>query len=611
MLDRLEYKFFFFLLVSLFVCSLSTDGFAQNAGGVEQKNEIISIKTTENADKILLHIKGVKPFVSTSYELPNPKRIVIDLANVSLAENTKKNISIPFKSSIDTVKGVDPTIVRIELFPNDFESFNSSQNNEELIVTIDMSSQHSEKTNSGNIHNESPSLSLVKYSHHENKDFVHISTGKNNSKYTASTITTDNKYSLQIDIDNIGKDNFSEGTVSAGGIIDKINISKRGGGARFLIISKYDKLFNYNVKEAADGIEIIISEESLSGKKVKNDGKGPSIANQLPEINPLESQISPQAREQQMQDAFNFSGYNKDRITVEFQKMDLHNVFNFLRQVSGVNIVVDESVQGSLTLVLDDVPWDFALDIILNLKNLEKEERFNTIVIYPKGKGFVWPEQAENNLSFETDSAVIQKESLVVQQQERQSPDRIEAKQILLKAQATENAEDYENAVLLYEQAFEKWNDNVQIANKISSIYLGPLRQNAKSLYFTQKALSIDPKNQFALLQGGIASANMQNYTEAERFFSQSVRGPKPSKEAFLNFAAFKEDRKNFSESLSIINEHDRQFGKSLDSMLAAARVNDKSGNPGQAVRCYRELLNSGYRMPADLQKFVEQRIAQ
>ena len=79
-----------------------------------------------------------------------------------------------------------------------------------------------------------------------------------------------------------------------------------------------------------------------------------------------------------MQDAFNFSGYNKERITVEFQKMDLHNVFNFLRQVSGVNIVVDESVQGSLTLVLDEVPWDFALDIILNLKDLEKEERFNT-----------------------------------------------------------------------------------------------------------------------------------------------------------------------------------------------------------------------------------------
>lgn len=611
MLDRLECKFFFFLLVSLFVCSLSADVFAQNAGSTAETNEIISIKTTEKANKIILHIKGSKPFVSTSYELPNPKRIVIDLANVSLAENTKKNISIPFKYAIDTVKGVDPTIVRIELFPNDFESYSSNQNNEELILSINIPSQHSDKLHSGNINTDSPNQSIVQYTHHENKDFVHIITGKNKFKYNANAVTSDNKYSLQIDFDNIAKDDFSEGTVNAGGVIDKINISKRGLGARILIISKYDKPFIYNVKEAADGLEIAISEESVSGKKVKNDGKSPSIANQLPEINPLESQISPQAREQQMQDAFNFSGYNKDRITVEFQKMDLHNVFNFLRQVSGVNIVVDESVQGSLTLVLDDVPWDFALDIILNLKNLEKEERFNTIVIYPKGKGFVWPEQAENNLSFEADSAVIEKESLVVQQQERQSPDRIEAKQILLKAQAAEKAEDYENAVLLYEQAFEKWNDNVQIANKISSIYLGPLRQNAKALYFTQKALGIDPKNQFALLQGGIASANMQNYTEAERFFSQSVRGPKPSKEAFLNFAAFKEDRKNYSESLSIINEHDRQYGKSLDSMLAAARVNDKSGNAGQAVRCYRELLNSGYRMPADLQKFVEQRIAQ
>lgn len=610
MLNRFGYKIIYLLLASAFTFYSPTGAVAQIAESATGANEIVSMSSREYDNKTSVHIRGTKNFVSTTYELPNPKRLVIDLANVIISDKTRGNISLPFKYNIDSVKGTDPTIVRIEIYPNEFDSFTSNQNNEELIVTLNSTTASSGKNDQANTNNISTIQGLVKYNNRDNKEYVSINTGKKNKKYSTSTSTVDSKFCLQIDIDDFAVNDASVGTVDAGGSLEKISVAKRGGGIRVILVAKKNKPFASNIKDSESGLEIIINDEAQGGEKNKVVGKSPSIANQLPEINPLESQISPQAREQQMQDAFNFSGYNKDRITVEFQKMDLHNVFNFLRQVSGVNIVVDESVQGSLTLVLDDVPWDFALDIILNLKNLEKEERFNTIVIYPKGKGFVWPEQAENNLSFEADKSVIEKESLVVQQQEKQSPDRIEAKQILSKAQAAEQAENYENSVLLYEQALEKWTDNTQIANKIASLYLGPLRQNAKSLYYSQKALTVDSKNQFALLQAGIASANMQNYAEAEKFFSQAVNAPKPSKEAFLNFAAYKEERSKYSESLSILEKHDRLHGKSLDSMLAAARVNDKAGNAMQAVRCYRELLNSGYRMPPDLQKYVQERVA-
>ena len=158
--------------------------------------------------------------------------------------------------------------------------------------------------------------------------------------------------------------------------------------------------------------------------------------------------------------------------------------------------------------------------------------------------------------------------------------------------------------------AFEKLPDSTQLANKISSIYLVHLRQNAKSLYYSQKTLAIEPSNNAALLQAGIASASMQNISQAEHFFALSVRGSKPSKEAFLNYAAFKEERKEYKEALVLLDQHDKQFGKSLDSMLAAARVSDKMGNSGQAVHRYRELVNSGFRIPPDLSKFIQERIA-
>ncbi len=61
---------------------------------------------------------------------------------------------------------------------------------------------------------------------------------------------------------------------------------------------------------------------------------------------------------------FALAGYTEQRISVDFYKIDLHNVFRLIGEISGRNIVVDEKVNGSLTLALNDVPWDFVLDVI-------------------------------------------------------------------------------------------------------------------------------------------------------------------------------------------------------------------------------------------------------
>ncbi len=335
-----------------------------------------------------------------------------------------------------------------------------------------------------------------------------------------------------------------------------------------------------------------------------------NIESQLPEIDPLAAKLSPQAKEKQMQDAFNFSGYNKERITVEFQKMDLHNVFNFLRQVSGVNIVVDESVQGALTLVLDDVPWDFALDIILNLKELEKEERFNTLVIYPKGKGFKWPEQVQNNLSFQADSKMIEQEALVIKQQDGQPIEVAEAKQQMVAAREAEKHENFETSVQLYEKAFEKWPDNSKLANRIASLYLVQLRQNAKALYYAKKALEIDAKNNSAALNAAIASANMQEKQKALEYFERSTGGKKPSKEALLSYAVFREEQNEYTGALTILEKHDALYGNDLNAMVATARIYDKMGKREKATEKYQAILLSGFQVPPDLAKYIKGRVA-
>jgi type IV pilus assembly protein PilQ len=378
---------------------------------------------------------------------------------------------------------------------------------------------------------------------------------------------------------------------------------------------------SYSFATKQQGNDIVITLENFNGEPQQqqaaasaqedtvrqDEAKARSIESQLPQINPLEPAAPPSAVAE-MEDNFNFSGYNKERITVDFYKIDLHNVFRLLREVSGVNIVVDESVNGSLTLALNDVPWDFALDIILNLKDLQKEERFNTIVIHPKSKVFNWPERAEDNLSFEADEEMVVQESLIIQQQESIPPAVVEAKKLIAQGRKAEKRGDAETAVQLYEKALAKWPKNSRLANKIAGIYLVQLRRNAKAAYFADKALAVDRKNTSAALNAAIAHANMQENTLAQQYFDQSISGGKPSSAALLSYAAFSEQMEQYDAAIRLLMKHDELYGQTLNSMVARARVLDKKGEHETATRVYKTILTAGFRVPPDLRKFISGR---
>lgn len=510
-----------FLLVAL----SSTVAFA-DANTVE----ILSANSQETADKIEVSVKCSSKCISTVYEMPNPDRIVIDVANAKFSSDFSKKIDSTIVSlQTKEITEAQPNIARIELLLTSKLPFVPQKNDSDISVVIN----------------------------------------KNDKTAAASSAPSST--------DGQGAGN-----------------EKGGAGAK-------------DNAASAQGAQVPPpAKDKIGGLLTSNK----SIEHQLPEINPLDAKISPKAKEQQMQDAFNFSGYNKERITVEFQKMDLHNVFNFLRQVSGVNIVVDESVQGSLTLVLDDVPWDFALDIILNLKELEKEERFNTLVIYPKKKEFKWPEQSKNNLSFQADSKVVAQEALVIRQQQRQSGESAEAREYLASAKEAESQGNYEAAVGYYEKALEKWPGNGKLANKIASIYLVQLRQNAKSLYFSKIALDKEPSNEDAALNAAIASANMQDKQKAAAYFTKCTQAKKPSKEALISHSAFREEQAEYSTALSLLDKHNSLYGEDLDAMVASARIYDKMGQPQQANEKYKKILLSGFAVPPDLDQYIKSRIA-
>jgi len=73
--------------------------------------------------------------------------------------------------------------------------------------------------------------------------------------------------------------------------------------------------------------------------------------------------------------------YTGEPISVNLKDVDLKDFFRLIHEISGLNVVLDPAVKGSLTIVLDEVPWDQALDIVMQNNSLDKQLNGNVLRI--------------------------------------------------------------------------------------------------------------------------------------------------------------------------------------------------------------------------------------
>lgn len=73
--------------------------------------------------------------------------------------------------------------------------------------------------------------------------------------------------------------------------------------------------------------------------------------------------------------------YQGERIDLDFQNVEVRSVLQILAEVAEMNLVVSDNVNGNITLRLKNVPWDQALDLILNTNKLDKREMGNVLLI--------------------------------------------------------------------------------------------------------------------------------------------------------------------------------------------------------------------------------------
>jgi type IV pilus assembly protein PilQ len=618
---------------------------AGRAADPSQQARITGIDWQETSDAFFVTIRSETPPTYTMYELVNPLRVVLDIADATLAESA----GLPAKVNKGPVTAItgrmlddqEPFITRIEIGLSHDRTYAVERDASNIKVKFTgLSSQAAvgkkpaasspvKKTSvKGVMASRSSLLTDVVVTTNPSETRILLQAGEPITEYRKARLPQEfgRPNRLYIDIPNF-KSADSNKQLPIGRALARVRVAPRGSGVRVVFDSGLEGPFQYEIETVPQGLLITVQEATATGPvaglvKTERPRVEPVVpatsvlsktaSGRRPQEKPAPAPSQPPAARPlpALPDELAVAGYNTQKISVDFYKIDLHNVLRLIGEISGRNIVVDEAVNGTLTLALSEVPWDFVLDVVLNLKDLQKEERFNTIVISPKSKNFSWPKKPIDNLAIAADGSLIKQEALSIKKRQETPKEVTEAKKLIQQGNEQHRAGQYEAALSLYEEAYAKWPENQQLAGRMAAMALVQLGKNAKAVHYAKAVLELDPHNSEAALHAAIGLANMKKTAEAKEYFDQAIGSSRPSSEALLSYAAFCEENDSLQAALALLARHEEFHGSTLDSMVAKARLLDKLGRSEEANEEYRAILLSGFEIPADLKRYLQGRMA-
>ncbi len=412
-----------------------------------------------------------------------------------------------------------------------------------------------------------------------------------------------------IDLEGTGlAENVSRSIDVKGPIVSGIKAITRGNNVRVVVASADSKRLFHCTMQEKEG-EIVLRcwmpKETAGGlKAVPDSGTGSTVTplSGQGDLGVLFDWPAKPEEENVKKGTKKLAKYTGEKITLDFYKTGLHNVFRLFAEISGKNIIIDDRVKGELTLSLKEVPWDEAMDLVLELKDLVKEERPGTIIIKPK------PEKASPGkgelLVKKFSEEILQPARLLKMEKEN----RQRAQDIILKAHNLEAAGKSLEALRMYEKAYGLWKDNPDLILKTAYLYYvqGCF---AKCYYFSGQALRLNPKNAEAALYAALSAARMEKTNEARKLFDLATDAQPQIPEAFFNYGMFLKNHKDYEAAARMYQKYEQLFGPSLDVRMEMAGLCEIQGNASEACIRYKEILKSGFRLDRRTSSNVRRKI--
>jgi len=168
--------------------------------------------------------------------------------------------------------------------------------------------------------------------------------------------------------------------------VNKLRISSSEGYLRVVAEITAVPAPAYVIEPESDGLKMIIgtiNPDATAKKDLQLVKGGKRVDVKVAEVKPLPPEVSEakvQAAASQAEPPKK-KEYTGQRISLDFKDADIKNVFRLLAEISDLNIVVTDDVSRKVTVRLVDVPWDQAMDVLLETNGLDKEQVGNVVRI--------------------------------------------------------------------------------------------------------------------------------------------------------------------------------------------------------------------------------------
>ncbi|MEO7012935.1 MAG: AMIN domain-containing protein, partial [Dokdonella sp.] len=327
------------------------------AGTVQAENVLEDLTyTAQPGGKVEITMRFAEAVTAPqAFTTESPPRIALDLADTRNAITQRRiEVGAGATAGISTVEAAGRTRVVVDLFRP--ASYETRINGKELILTI------------------APNIS--------------------GSTAAAASAATRNP-TKQVANDTVALSNvdFRRGKNGEGRIV----VSFSGPGAAADLKREGDKVVldilnvklppdqakRLDVLDFATPVQYIETRSRGTGVRIDISGQGPFEQLAYQTGNEYVVEISPKREDEKLKKNAE-PVFNGSRVTFNFQDIPTRSVLQLIADVSDLNIVVADSVQGNVTLRLINVPWDQALHIVLQAKGLDQRKQGNVIWVAPQ-----------------------------------------------------------------------------------------------------------------------------------------------------------------------------------------------------------------------------------
>jgi type IV pilus assembly protein PilQ len=352
------------LVVLLGFAGFSPATFAQDAGNALEAIEVASLPGEQIQLRLRLSDRAVEP---RTFTIKEPARIALDLANTALALDSRRtDVGIGAVRNVVAAESQGTTRLVINL--SNMVEFTTRTEGNSIFVTLG--------DNPGTASRETVSVAATA------PQPATTSSSTNQSQYTSAPRGR-----------SVTGIDFRRGEEGEGRVFIKLTdpktiVDMKEEGDQLILefknVSLPEELIQrYDVVDFATPVTTIDTMRRGSNVRVAIKGTGDyeHIAYQVdksfavefkPVVEDAQASIDPRDKE-----------YTGDRLTLNFQDIETRAVLQIIAEFTNKNLVVSDSVSGNVTLRLQNVPWDQALDIILRTKGLDMRENGDVILIAP------------------------------------------------------------------------------------------------------------------------------------------------------------------------------------------------------------------------------------